>query len=393
MKACAGWTKPGVLGLWLGAVLYSGGCIFISIGGDLDEPGPSSQPSGNPGVDGGAFDGHAAHDATPVDGALAEAGVDAGGWDGSWPDATWDGGGYDAAPDDGALDAGSPDLVGWDVPTPLVEVVLDPASLVWGELPTGALRSFVSGHDAQARVCATLVWMGETPACGDFGGDGDMSFYVLVETATDGPCAAWDYGGNAEVIRAQGCVDFAIYHPHGQDLVDMDVEVFDDVARYHIVADSRHATAPQPVSLGLRYTTDVPAEVYVQTLDDAGAPAWVQLWQDNLPLSMFDRCDVTFCDEACEGCCSALHPMIGSLTHGGYTGQIWQTWDGQLRRLDEERGCWVREPAAAGTYQARFCYGWQTTSGVGPYVVSPTCFEQSFVYPADQVLGQADDAG
>ncbi|MFH1808326.1 MAG: hypothetical protein ABIJ09_06270 [Pseudomonadota bacterium] len=388
-----------VLGLWLAAVLHSSGCIFISIGPDgPDEVGPSSQPAPDAGADA-----NSPADAAQ-DGGSVEAGVDGGSWDGGAYDSSgWDSGGLDSALDgggfdggsvDGDLDAGSPDLVGMDVPTERVEVVLDPASMQFGELPTGAQRSFVTGHDAQARVCATLVWMSEIPSCGIFGGEPYGPFYVYLETDTDGPCAGWGYGGNAQVLSADGCVDMAMYSRHGLDLVDMDVEVFDDNARYHIVADNRHGADPQPLSLGLRYNTDVPEEVYVQTSDDGGAPGWVQLWKDNRPLVMVDRCDVTFCDSLdCEGCCAAVGPMVHSLTHSTDSGQIWQSWDGYLREFDESRDCWVRTPAPAGTYTARFCFGWQMTSGVGPYVVDPTCFDEIFSLPATQVVGVANYGG
>ncbi len=283
-------------------------------------------------------------------------------------------------------------------PNEVDTLVLDPETLSFFGLPINSLRMAVAGHDPDARVCATIIWdysnngMSFGPHCDDF----FPGFpYVVLETDTDGPCGAWDYGTDVQTVSASGCVDFAMLSPFGVDLADVEVVVASDAFTGSIRVDSHAAAVPAPVSFGISYTTDIPESVWVQSGDDLGLPGWVDVRDDDdLPVWLFDRCDIPICDEGGGACGQAL-PQVLDVTQGGYGGQVFVTWDGHRRALVASGDCLERVPAPPGDYVARFCFGWSVTEpGPGGEVLDPWCEEVPFTLPgAEKVVLQADFGG
>ena len=294
----------------------------------------------------------------------------------------------------------------FDVPPdtgPLPErLVLDPASLTFFLLPIDSTRAAVSGYDAAARACVTIVWDYSNtghdlvPWCDEFG----QGFpYVLVARDTDGPCGAWDYGPNVTAASASGCVQFKALGMGAIDLVDVAITVANESGGQTLIeAQNRSTFTPNPVSLGLRYVTDVPENVYIQTGDDYGLPSWAQvLGPDGNARLLFDQCDVPSCDNPGGGVCGIAFRQVRNVTGGTYSGQAWLTWDGRFRVLDEAKGCRNAVAAAAGGYTLRVCFGWGTVDsagGNGPDVKNPQCHDVPFTLPDDtQVAFNANFGG
>ena len=297
-----------------------------------------------------------------------------------------------------------PDVL--DVPPdagPLPErLILDPASLTFFDLPINSIRGAVSGYDAAARTCVTIVWDYSNtahdlvPWCDEFGAGFP---YVLVVRDTDGPCGQWDYSANVTATAAEGCVQFQGLGIGALDLVDVAVTVDNPAGGQTIIEARNRATfAPKPVSLGLRYVSDVPGDVYIQTGDDYGLPAWVQvLGPDGNARLLFDRYDVPSCEAPGAGVCGIAFHTVRNVTGGTYRGQAWVTWDGKFRVMDEVGQCRKAEVAAAGAYTLRACFGWATVDspgGAGPDVKDPQCLDVPFTLPGDtQVVVVADFGG
>lgn len=102
-------------------------------------------------------------------------------------------------------------------------------------LPIGSSRHAAAGYDADARVCASIIWdysgngLDVARHCDDF-----LSYpnfpYVVVEAERDAPCdALWGYAGLVPSV-ASGCIDPVA------GLVDAQVEVEVDGVRYVMVA-------------------------------------------------------------------------------------------------------------------------------------------------------------
>src|SRR5688500_4657302 len=86
---------------------------------------------------------------------------------------------------------------------------LQQASAFW--LPINSERLGASGYAATQDVCIGLVWafsnlgMARTQHCDDFV---ERFPYAVVRPATGGACGeVWDYGPDAEVTAASGCID------------------------------------------------------------------------------------------------------------------------------------------------------------------------------------------
>src|SRR5688572_23040893 len=148
---------------------------------------------------------------------------------------------------------------------PLDWLDIDPSTLTFFSLPIGSIRYAVSGHDPDARICATVVWtinsIDEAVArCGA------SEPYVYLVPDTDGPCGQWDYGGNVVTDSAEGCYDFAEFSAFGsggephQDLVDMALTVTSTIFTGGIRMKNRTASQPWPVSFTFAYSTDTPGE-------------------------------------------------------------------------------------------------------------------------------------
>ena len=385
-------TTPGLAGLaWLLAVgALLAGCPDTSATGSSGAPAPDTAGAGDTVaiVDGladaappdaedpsdvASGDGTGSPDGALTDGAASD---DAGGTDGAVPD--------DAEAADGA--SGDASTAG--------TLTLDPATLTFFALPIDSIRYAVAGYDPVARACATLIW--------DYSNTGHVLSatcvagehfpYALVELDTDGPCGAWDYGASGEsVTSADGCVDFAGVTPTSIDLVDVTVAVTGTPFTGTIRADNRSIADPAPVTLGLRYTTDVPENVWVQSSDALGLPAWVRVTRDGVPVNLFDRCDIPICGES-QGVCGAAIPQATNITQGDYSGSVYLTWDGRIRV--GMGGCLERQVPPPGTYKATFCFGWELDTQVGQEVKSPSCVEETFELPgATMVVGHADFGG
>jgi hypothetical protein len=356
-----------------------------------------------------------------------------------WQDDTTDAGGPDAEPDpgpDGAVDAPldpmvdpgpdvppdvppdpGPDLpadivqdlpgeLPSDVPADLVpdvpplpaDLVLDPNSLTFFDLPIGSIRFAVSGHDPEARVCVTLVWdfsnTGREPGafCDDFG----PGFpYAIVIPDTDGPCGAWEYAETHPVQHAEGCLDMVGFTgTTGLDYVSIVATIGPAESPTRVVVDNRAQFDVPPVFLGLSFYGDLPRDAWVQTGDDYGLPTWVQIRDDDGPILMFDRCDLPVCGEGGGVCGIAMHRAV-NVTGGGTSGGIRLTWDGHRRIPDEATSdCWRRVPMPAGEYTARFC--WSDTvdeGGLGPDVQDPHCTDVPFQFPTERVGMQVSIEG
>ena len=86
---------------------------------------------------------------------------------------------------------------------------LDQVSAFW--LPINSERLGASGKVAGTDVCVGLVWdysnlgMTRGPHCDDFV---DGFPYAVVRAAPGGTCGeVWDYGPDATVVSASGCID------------------------------------------------------------------------------------------------------------------------------------------------------------------------------------------
>lgn len=284
-----------------------------------------------------------------------------------------------------------------DVPPLPQELVLDPNSLMFFDLPIGSIRFAVSGHDPVARVCVTLVWdfsnTGREPGpfCDDFG----PGFpYAIVFQDTDGPCGEWEYAGTHPVLDAEGCLDMAGFTgTHGQDYANLVVTVGTADAPTRIVVDNRATFEVPPVFLGLAFYGEVPRDAWVQTGDDYGLPTWVQILDPDGPILMFDRCDLPVCGQGGGVCGIAMHRAV-NVTGGGTAGRIWLTWDGRRRVQDVDDDCWQRPPLPPGEYTVRFCWGNTVQGGdLGPDVVDPHCAEEAFQLPTERVGMQVSFEG
>ena len=105
---------------------------------------------------------------------------------------------------------------------------LDPASVIFYDLPINSLRYAVSGLEPQSGLCVTLVWYVSEPSsdgsyqfCGLAPDPPGLQPYALVApmTAPDPwmsgdpiygsrPCEVWDYGPHATVQALDGCARF-----------------------------------------------------------------------------------------------------------------------------------------------------------------------------------------
>ncbi|MBM4394263.1 MAG: hypothetical protein FJ087_01075 [Deltaproteobacteria bacterium] len=280
---------------------------------------------------------------------------------------------------------------------PADEIRLAPATLSFYGLPIGSVRFAVSGRDPEKHACATIVWdFSNTDHalrahCHDFS---DHFPYVIVKTGTDADCG-WDYGTDLAVTKADGCVDFAAFGPASLDLVDVDLEVAGAGFAGRIVADNRATYSPTPVNLGIRYSTDVPEDVFVQSSDSFGLPAWVKVRpKGGEPLHLFPLCSSPVCGEEPGGVCDEAFHKVENITGTSYRGSVWLTWDGRAWAMDPDAGCWVSAPALPGDHVAEFCFGWKVSDGpAGQDVVDPFCHEVPFTLPTEEVVYHADFGG
>ncbi len=96
------------------------------------------------------------------------------------------------------------------------DLVLDPASLVFFELPINSLRYAVGGFDPAQHTCVTVIFFDDlaTRRCDDFQtGDTNGVPYVFIAPNAAPPCMDWGYGGNVTLDAATGCVELTSHDP------------------------------------------------------------------------------------------------------------------------------------------------------------------------------------
>ncbi len=106
-------------------------------------------------------------------------------------------------------------------------LVLDPASLVFFELPINSIRYAVAGFDPAQQTCVAVIFFGdiETEQCDTFKTGDDFGFpYVVVTPNATSPCMDWDYTGNVTLDSASGCVQLTASNPL-QIAIDMAMTV------------------------------------------------------------------------------------------------------------------------------------------------------------------------
>jgi len=283
-----------------------------------------------------------------------------------------------------------------DASHPADTIVLDPSTIQFFGLPINSMRAAVSGWDPVLHACATITWdysnngMYMGAHCDDF----KAGFpYVNVTMNTDGPYGTWEYTGNVELDAAKGCVDFKQFGPASVDWVDVVAQVHGPVFTGTVVASNLALLSPKPTVFGIRYVTDVPEDVYVQSSNDLGLPTWVHVTQQGSKVELFDRCDIPKCGEP-SGVCGASQHQVVDITSGTYQGQVYLMWDGRQRKLDAANHCMYAEPAGSGTYEAQFCLGWSIgQSTIGTDVLNPQCYSVTFSYPADRVVYEINNGG
>ena len=286
----------------------------------------------------------------------------------------------------GARDAG-PDVDG-SVPVEPT-IVLDPASLMFHVLPVDSIILAVTGYDPVMRACVTMTWdyFGTDHAWRAQCDLGERFPLVSVWMDQPGPCEQWEPVGNTTVTEVHGCVDFLRFMRTGTDMVDVVASVASPQFTGKVVADNRSSMQPPPVTLGVVYGTDVPEDVFAQTIDcDAYQPTWVQVLQGGQPVAFMDDCFAPPCVEG-HGMCGAAICVVENITQGSYSGSIFMTWDGWTRSAEGGPTCQVAPP---GEYVARFCLGYRAQDGV---VQDPFCHDVPFTLPAREVIWYASMGG
>ena len=309
-----------------------------------------------------------------------DAGPEAGGpADAAPPDA--------AAPDAPGTDGGGDhdaDTGGADVDSgPLLE--LEPGTLAFFSLPLGSLRYAVSGWDAIAGTCVSLIWdysnTHHAPGawCDGFG---PQFPYVLVRPDLRGDCGDVATASDLVTLSASGCVDFARMTPSGVDLVDVEVRVAGPAFTGRIRAVNRDRRYPVPVSIGLKAAAGA-GPVLVQVEDEWGLPGWLTLATADGSFLPFDRCDRKGCGDRAEPVCPDTGPRVRTLDPAAGEAAVWVTWDGRYRVDDETEECRLRVFADPGEYRATFCWG--RSADAEGRVVAPTCETVGFRYPTERL--------
>lgn len=105
------------------------------------------------------------------------------------------------------------------------------------QAPTNTLRYVISGYDDTRDLCISAVWFipgFDDPLvyCDDFEGS---SGYLVI--APGQPAGCFDGDGNAQVLSARGCVDWAEYRPGHTNLADLEFEVVSDLWTGTVIFD------------------------------------------------------------------------------------------------------------------------------------------------------------
>jgi hypothetical protein len=262
-------------------------------------------------------------------------------------------------------------------------------------LPINSVRGAVSGYVPEARACVTVVWdysnTGRFPVRLRCDEQGDGFPYVILETETDGPCGAWEGGGNVVVTEAKGCVDFA-GEPGSLDLVDVSLEVESGAFTGEIVVSNLRGIEPRVVPTGVVYGSDIPERVYVQSVGASGVPGWLRVTQGGVDVQLFDSDDLPRCGEDEQPAPRPLEVaevLDGTSARGGY----FRYWDG-MRRVLREAGCYSLEPLPPGEYDAELCFGYEFDAiDSGDVIRTPFCLDQRFTWPTADLIFTVDNGG
>ena len=285
--------------------------------------------------------------------------------------------------------------VAWRECAPFDSWVVEPGSLEFFFLPINSVRGAVSGYVPEARACVTVVWdysnTGRFPVRLRCDEQGDGFPYVILETETDGPCGAWEGGGNVVVTEAKGCVDFA-GEPGSLDLVDVSLEVESEAFTGEIVVSNLRGIEPRVVPTGVVYGSDIPERVYVQSVGASGAPGWLRVTQGGVDVQLFDSDDLPRCGEDEQPAPRPLEVaevLDGTSARGGY----FRYWDG-MRRVLREAGCYSLEPLPPGEYDAELCFGYEFDAiDSGDVIRTPFCLDQRFTWPTADLIFTVDNGG
>ncbi|MBN1774027.1 MAG: hypothetical protein JXB32_22400 [Deltaproteobacteria bacterium] len=156
---------------------------------------------------------------------------------------------------------------------------------------------------------------------------------------------------------------------------------------------------PFPTRFVLRLVSDIPETLYVAAWEASSASGhWLTLRDGGTAFRKAESCGICDCDE-CPACalCGAPCAELSELVAG--TAGVEYLWDGRQWTTDGACGtlpCEGPEPAPAGTYSARFCWG-TARGGTLPcdeILVGETCADVSFTLPdPDGVVEYAIDNG
>ncbi len=190
------------LALWTALILAAGGCEGGSAGGPgVEPPSGSSSTPGSGFVASGGDEAKDGGTSAVSDAASAEAGS--------------------AAPDAGR----TTDAAEVDPDAATLDYFIRISDPLFFDLPINSIRYAVSGRDEVRNLCITAVWFLSTvdemvEHCDDFG---EMFPYIVI--APGQPAGCWDYGTNATLLAAEGCVDWAAFGPEHADRVELELSV------------------------------------------------------------------------------------------------------------------------------------------------------------------------
>lgn len=147
------------------------------------------------------------------------------------------------------------------------------------------------------------------------------------------------------------------------------------------------AAGEDAVAVVLTLSDRAPGPIWLQESDAESQPRWVVLrGSEGATVFLRERCAIPEC-EGDGGVCGMALPVVRRLEPGD---SIRLMWDGRSSSVPEGRRCEVREPVAAGSYVAEFCW---TTSAPdsdydpieGPALTGITCRSRSLEMPTDRI--------
>ncbi|RMG15335.1 MAG: hypothetical protein D6729_12545 [Deltaproteobacteria bacterium] len=134
----------------------------------------------------------------------------------------------------------------------------------------------------------------------------------------------------------------------------------------------RDAGPGAPLLFRLSFASDIPEPIYIDVTSSGGfGPAFLTLYQGagaDAPKVRFESdCAVCPCDSGCTGCplCGAPLPFVVAIADGDAYDYTWDLRVHPLESCAEDAVCQSEEAAAAGPWQAEFCWADEAT-GEGP---------------------------